>query len=102
MKHTCKCHVDRNILYLWLMHKLPCVSPTDQLIGALLSNPSHVSAASMVCKEWRERIIQGVQGLELDMNPVPDDWQQRLARLRRMMPKLLRCRARIGGQVRAL
>jgi hypothetical protein len=75
--------------------------PADILcdIGARLSSPGAVSAASLACKSWCAALPAGVRELELDMHPSGAAWDAKVDQLAALTPGLISCRAHVASAV---
>lgn len=72
-----------------------------EVIGNSFSDAAALEGASLVCKGWRNGFASGVPGIELTVHRDAEQWRNRMAQLRRLLPGLRRCKAHVGAGVQS-
>ncbi|KIY95418.1 hypothetical protein MNEG_12543 [Monoraphidium neglectum] len=72
-----------------------------EVIGGSFRDPRELEGASLVCKGWRNGFASGMPGIELTVHRDAEQWRNRVARLRQLLPGLRRCKAHVGAGVSA-
>ncbi|KAI8475526.1 MAG: hypothetical protein J3K34DRAFT_517343 [Monoraphidium minutum] len=70
-----------------------------EVIGGSFSSPRELQGASLVCRGWRSGFASGMPGIELTVHRDAGQWRNRIAKLRRLLPGLRRCKAHVGAGV---